>query len=265
MKGKEEQMEKFRTDYKNDKLLVAENTKRKYKVTENSDGTVSLEDVTSYEVKGDSFGADEVNAIHEELNSTSEKIEEAVSTINQSLTLDFSNASEDVQNVNTLLQNLLDKFYPKIFSFIKTSISDWSRTRNTSVSIMPTLSIADERITLTKARGTESPNDNTEYVEYLSNVNIPLDSFLSVEGNVKNLSAVTNSIIVGVDLSTDSGTTWTNLFKVQTTTTNVESFNKKIDLSGYTNMDTIKIRFYGTESWGGIGYSINFTKFDIGS
>ena len=40
--------------------------------------------------------------------------------VNQSLTLDYSNAREDVQNINTLLQNLLDKFYPKIFSFIKT-------------------------------------------------------------------------------------------------------------------------------------------------
>ena len=244
----------LRVDYQDDILDSSVNTKRKYNIIENEDGTKSLEDVSVYTQEGDSFGAVDIN-----------KTNQAVLDLNQSLTLDYSNASEDVQNINTLLQKLLDKFYPKIFSFIKTSISDWSRTRNTSVSIMPTLSIADDKITLTKARGTESPNDNTEYVEYLSNVNIPLDSFLSVEGNVKNLSATTSSIFVGVDLSTDSGTTWINLFKVQTTTTSVESFNKKIDLSGYTNMDTIKIRFYGTESWGGIGYSINFTKFEIGS
>ena len=41
----------------------------------------------------------------------------AVSTLNSSLTLDFSNASEDVQDVNTFLQNLLDKFYPAPVAF----------------------------------------------------------------------------------------------------------------------------------------------------
>lgn len=58
----------FKTDYKNDKLLMASNTRRKYRVIENEDGTVSFEDVTAYEVKGNHFGADEVNAIHAGLN-----------------------------------------------------------------------------------------------------------------------------------------------------------------------------------------------------
>lgn len=58
----------FRTDYKNDKLLEEANSKRRFRVIENADGTVSFEDVTEYEVMGDHFGADEVNAIHEGLN-----------------------------------------------------------------------------------------------------------------------------------------------------------------------------------------------------
>lgn len=64
----------FRTDFKNDKLLVASNTKRKFNVIENADGTVSFEDVTAYEVKGDNFGADEVNAIHEGLNTLMDEV-----------------------------------------------------------------------------------------------------------------------------------------------------------------------------------------------
>lgn len=68
----------FRTDYKNDKLLVASNTKRKFNVIENEDGTVSFEDATVYEVKGDNFGADEVNEIHKELNALGEKNEVSV-------------------------------------------------------------------------------------------------------------------------------------------------------------------------------------------
>ena len=58
----------FRTDFKNDKLLIAENAKRKFRVIENEDGTVSFDDVTEYEVRGDHFGADQVNAIHQRLN-----------------------------------------------------------------------------------------------------------------------------------------------------------------------------------------------------
>ena len=61
-------MGNFRTDYKDDKLLVATNDKRKYRVIENADGTVSFEDVTVYEHQGDHFGAEEVNAIHAGLN-----------------------------------------------------------------------------------------------------------------------------------------------------------------------------------------------------
>ena len=42
----------------------------------------------------------------------------AVKELNQSLTLDYSNASTDVQDVNTLLQKLLDRFYPAVYSLI---------------------------------------------------------------------------------------------------------------------------------------------------
>lgn len=68
-------MSEFRTDYKNDKLLVSSNTRRKFRVIENSDGTVSFEDVTVYEQKGDNFSADEINAIHGGLNELDATVE----------------------------------------------------------------------------------------------------------------------------------------------------------------------------------------------
>lgn len=64
----------FKTDYKNDKLLVAANTKRKYKVINNGDETVSFEDATEYEQRGDTFGAEEINKIMEFLNTTDDFI-----------------------------------------------------------------------------------------------------------------------------------------------------------------------------------------------
>lgn len=46
-----------------DDILSEVNTKRKYKMTNNPDGTISLEDVTEYQQLGTMFGAKEVNEI----------------------------------------------------------------------------------------------------------------------------------------------------------------------------------------------------------
>lgn len=73
-------MGNFRTDFKNDQLNTAANTRRKFRAIENADGTYSFEDVTSYTKKGDNFGAEEVNAIHAGLNSHSSNQADAFST-----------------------------------------------------------------------------------------------------------------------------------------------------------------------------------------
>lgn len=41
---------------------------RKYQITDNSDGTKSIEDVTVYTSEGDMFGADDINATNAEVN-----------------------------------------------------------------------------------------------------------------------------------------------------------------------------------------------------
>lgn len=51
----------YKTDYYDDILDTSKNTKRKYKMTTNDDGTVSFEDVTEYLTQGDVLGADAVN------------------------------------------------------------------------------------------------------------------------------------------------------------------------------------------------------------
>ena len=50
-------------NYKDDILNTSVNEKRKYRMINNGDGTVSFEDVTSYTQVGDTFGAADVNAI----------------------------------------------------------------------------------------------------------------------------------------------------------------------------------------------------------
>ena len=61
----------LKTDYKNDKFSGA----RKYRKTDNDDGTISLEDVTVYEETGDVFGAADINATNEAVNkNTTNKV-----------------------------------------------------------------------------------------------------------------------------------------------------------------------------------------------
>lgn len=61
----------LRTDYKDDILDTSVNEKRKYNLITNSDGTVSLEDVTEYLQVGDSFGGSDINRTNEEINRIS--------------------------------------------------------------------------------------------------------------------------------------------------------------------------------------------------
>ena len=96
-------MANLKTDYKDDVLDTSVNEKRKYRLIQNDDGTVSFEDVTEYLQEGDSYGAVAINEQNTKINE-----------IDSSLNIDFSNASENVQDVNTLLQKLLDRFYPAI-------------------------------------------------------------------------------------------------------------------------------------------------------
>ena len=71
-------MEALKTNYKDDVLDTSVNTRRKYNMITNSDGTVSFEDVTEYQTEGDTFGAVDINntnaAVMELYNSKSGKI-----------------------------------------------------------------------------------------------------------------------------------------------------------------------------------------------
>ena len=61
-------MADLRTDYKDDVLNINTNERRKYRMINNADGTISFEDVTDYMQNGDGFGATDVNTITERVN-----------------------------------------------------------------------------------------------------------------------------------------------------------------------------------------------------
>lgn len=68
------------TNYKDDVLGDSMDGKRRYRVIENSDGTISLEDVTEYSQTGSDFGAFDINQINEEVNKMLQKTGEASNT-----------------------------------------------------------------------------------------------------------------------------------------------------------------------------------------
>lgn len=65
-------MANLKTNYKDDVLDTSKNEKRKFRMIQNEDGTVSFEDVTEYTQIGDTFGAADVNMTNEEINALNE-------------------------------------------------------------------------------------------------------------------------------------------------------------------------------------------------
>jgi hypothetical protein len=97
----------LKENYKDDILDVSVNTKRKYRMTENPDGTVSFDDETEYTQEGDSFGASDMNATNGKVNT----LESDIGEINDNLT-----ASKYTDTNATTLEALTNSFINSIHS-----------------------------------------------------------------------------------------------------------------------------------------------------
>ena len=75
-------MSNLPTNYVDDVLNADVNTRRKYQMIQNGDGTVSLVDVTDYDTVGSSIGAAQINAQNTQINQNTSDI----SSLNQHLT-----------------------------------------------------------------------------------------------------------------------------------------------------------------------------------
>lgn len=78
-------MVNLKTNYQDDVLDSTMNGKRRYNLINNSDGTVSFEDVTDYTQIGDDFSAKDLNGIAEEVN---DKLNKSGGTMNGKVTFD---------------------------------------------------------------------------------------------------------------------------------------------------------------------------------
>lgn len=71
-------MADLKTNYKDDVLDTSKNQKRKYKMIQNPDGTVSFEDVTVYTQEGDSFGGADINATNKFCNLLNQSLDKYI-------------------------------------------------------------------------------------------------------------------------------------------------------------------------------------------
>jgi outer membrane murein-binding lipoprotein Lpp len=86
-------MSNLPTNYVDDVLNADVNTRRKYQMIQNSDGTVSFNDVTDYDTVGSSIGAAQINAQNTKINQNSS----AISTLNA----DLGDTTSKVNNIGT--------------------------------------------------------------------------------------------------------------------------------------------------------------------
>ena len=69
-------MADLKTNYKDDVLDTSKNEKRKFRMIQNDDGTVSFDDATEYTQQGDAFGAADINATNAKINEQNQSLDE---------------------------------------------------------------------------------------------------------------------------------------------------------------------------------------------
>ena len=79
-------MADLKTDYKDDVLDVSVNEKRRWIITENGDGTVTIEDATTYSQTGDIFGSADLNAITLAVNECFQSVSNGKTLIASAIT-----------------------------------------------------------------------------------------------------------------------------------------------------------------------------------
>ena len=102
------------TNFKDDILNTSVNSKRKYRMINNSGGTVSFEDETDYTQEGSEFGAGQINATNDAINKIySERIlslEEAALVTEPGFFVDAMVVSELIGKLNKNIEKVAESY-----------------------------------------------------------------------------------------------------------------------------------------------------------
>lgn len=102
-------------DFKDDIMNSSMGGKRRYRMINNSDGTISLEDVTKYDQVGSNFGASQMNATNEAVNAAADAGKiiddiDAINNVTQEGYIAGARALKQVNNSLTASDNLKFQF-----------------------------------------------------------------------------------------------------------------------------------------------------------
>lgn len=94
-------------NFKDDILKENMNGKRRFNIIQNSDGTVSFEDVTDYTQVGSTFGAAQINATNEAVNNAADasKIIDSLETIKANTQSGYIAGALAVKELSSNLEN----------------------------------------------------------------------------------------------------------------------------------------------------------------
>ena len=106
-------MADLKTNYKDDVLDTSKNEKRKFRMIQNDDGTVSFEDATEYTQQGDAFGAADINATNAKINEQSQSL---TNLYNRDIIGSLTNALDANNTVLIDLSQNITKFRDIIIS-----------------------------------------------------------------------------------------------------------------------------------------------------
>lgn len=153
----------LKENYVDDILNTSKNTKRKYNIITNADGTVSFEDVTEYSQMGDNFGAADLNVITKTINS----LLESGITVRYDEKTDFLQVLKNGEWVDGIRIGLL-----KEYAFLDGN----NKGEFSVISSIGSLTVGDDLVfTLPQANA-----DGTTYAYMKSGVKYNLSKFSSV-------------------------------------------------------------------------------------
>lgn len=97
-------------DFKDDVLQAEMAGKRKYRIIQNEDGTISLEDVTNYSQIGSNFGAAQMNATNLAVNESFDKnkVIDSLADIVANEATGYAAGALAVRELNGKLKNAMD-------------------------------------------------------------------------------------------------------------------------------------------------------------
>lgn len=282
-------MSDLRTDYKNDVLKASMNGKRHYDIVD-SDGVtvlypnVILNDVSEYEVHGDKFGKDDINAMNSKANKIDNdyrSISTKVETIDSSVEVavqSSNNAKVYVQASKEYAEKAIDSANrvmdstPENYRIISSIVEEFDKTNDYEIVEITAYKSVSVSATIDSYIAMDIP-EGTKYIELETNIKYlktstdplpPLETYFLEETSPKTANQMevtcnysfggatgsktyssTNDITVSVK---DVCGTSTAMAEINFDISNGENQNNSITLKCYVLKSTLKDKVESVES-----------------